>query len=277
MLGTPEQAFWPATAFFAACQVRSRIKADRIIRTLVFSLMALLTLVRHGQASYLADNYDKLSPLGERQAHRLGEYWVRTDVTFDQVYYGPAERQIRTGEFVAAAFRAAGVAWPEPVPLPEAEEYTGIEVMRTFLPSLMETHEDIRELEAQFRAAGDHGAASRIYDRLFQRITRMWVAGELDSPEVESWQKFCDRVAAGINKIRATAASNNRIALFTSGGVIAATGRAALDLTPEKTLELSWSSRNASFSEFLFSGERFSFSSFNNVPHLEDPALITYR
>jgi broad specificity phosphatase PhoE len=239
--------------------------------------MALLTLVRHGQASYLADNYDKLSHLGERQARKLGEYWVRTDVTFDQVYYGPAERHIRTGDLAASAFRAAGIAWPTPIPLPETDEYSGIEVMRAFLPGMMEKHEDIRELEAQFRSAGDHGSATRIYDRLFQRITRMWVAGELDSPEVESWQKFCTRVDAGIAKVRAAAGRNNRIAIFTSGGVIAATGRAALDLSPQKTLELSWTSRNSSFSEFLFSGERFSFSSFNNLPHLEDPALITYR
>ena len=35
--------------------------------------MALLTLVRHGQASYLQQNYDELSPLGEQQARMLGE------------------------------------------------------------------------------------------------------------------------------------------------------------------------------------------------------------
>ena len=239
--------------------------------------MALLTLVRHGQASFLADNYDKLSPLGEKQAHKLGEYWVRTDVTFDQIYYGPAERHIRTGEFASAAFRAAGLVWPDPIPLPEVDEYAGIEVMRAFLPGMMEKHEDIREKEAQFRAAGDKVSATRIYDRLFQRITSMWVAGELDSPEVESWRKFCERVDSGIAKVRAAAGRNSRIVIFTSGGVIAATGRAALDLSTQKTLELSWTSRNASFSEFLFSGGRFSFSSFNNIPHLEDPSLITYR
>ena len=239
--------------------------------------MALLTVVRHGQASFLAENYDKLSELGELQARKLGEYWARFNWTFDQVYSGPAERQIRTGELVGEVFRSASLPWPEPVIMTEFDEYPGIEVMRTFLPGLMEKHEDIREMEAQFRAAGDKNTAARIYDRLFQKITRMWVAGELDSLEVESWQKFCDRVESGINKIREAAGKNSHVALFTSGGVIAATGRIALDLSPQRTLELSWTSRNASFSEFLFSGERFSFSSFNNLPHLETPALISYR
>ena len=33
-------------------------------------------LVRHGQASFGADNYDKLSALGHRQARWLGGYFA---------------------------------------------------------------------------------------------------------------------------------------------------------------------------------------------------------
>ena len=239
--------------------------------------MALLALVRHGQASFLTGNYDRLSELGELQSRKLGEYWLRTRTMFDQVYYGPAQRHVRTGECVAAVFHEAGVAWPGAIAAPELDEYPGIEVMRTFLPGLMETHEDIRALEAQFREAGEKSAAARVYDRLFQRITRMWVGGELDSPEVESWQAFCERVDRGIGRIRESAGRNARVVVFTSGGVIAATARTALDLSPQKTLELSWTPRNATYTEFLFSKERFSLSSFNNLPHLEDAAMITYR
>ena len=36
--------------------------------------MGTLYLVRHGQASFGADDYDQLSPLGQQQAVRLGEY-----------------------------------------------------------------------------------------------------------------------------------------------------------------------------------------------------------
>jgi broad specificity phosphatase PhoE len=239
--------------------------------------MALLTLVRHGQASFLESNYDKLSERGERQSRILGEYWLRTGATFDQVYYGPACRHLRTGEIVAEVYRRAGAEWPEPVTLPELDEYPGIEVMRTFLPGLMEKHEDIRTLEAEFRQTGDRSAAFRVYDKLFQRITRMWVDEELDSPEVASWKNFCERVDRGITTIRDGAHKNGRVAVFTSGGVIAATVRQALDLAPQRTLELSWTSRNASYTEFLFSPERFSVSSFNNHPHLEDEELLTYR
>ncbi|HME08479.1 MAG TPA: histidine phosphatase family protein [Bryobacteraceae bacterium] len=240
--------------------------------------MALLTLVRHGQASFMQDDYDKLSALGERQSTILGEYWLRTRAGIDQVYYGPAKRHVHTGELVAEVFRKAGERFPDPLPAPELDEYPGIEVFRMFLPGLMEKHEDIRALEKSFREAGEKSdSAARLYDRLFQRITRMWAGGELDSPEVESWVQFCARIDAGIARIRANVGANRRITVFTSGGVIAATVRMALDLSPQRTLELSWTPRNASYTEFLTSGERFSLSSFNSHPHLEDPALLTYR
>ena len=239
--------------------------------------MGLLTLVRHGQASFLSANYDKLSALGERQAALLGGYWAAAGIRFDQVYYGPAERHVRTGEIAATAYRRLGLDWPEPVALPEVDEYQGIEVMRAFLPGLTEKHEHIRAMETEFRQAQDRTAATRIYDRLFQVVTRMWVAGELESPEVESWLCFCERVDRGLALVRDRGVRSGRVVVFTSGGVIAAATRAALDLSPQKTLELSWTSRNASFSEYLFSGPRFSLSSFNNTPHLVEPELLSYR
>jgi broad specificity phosphatase PhoE len=239
--------------------------------------MALLTLIRHGQASYLQQDYDKLSALGERQVHILGEYWVRAGAAFDQVYYGPACRHLETGEIIGDVFRKAGIHWPQPVKLPELDEYAGIQVMRTFLPGLMETHEDIRALEAEFRQTADQNDAFRAYDRLFQRIVRMWVDEQLDAPDVESWKRFRERVGSGIEYIRSRASKNGRIAIFTSGGVIGAAVGRALDLAHQKTLEVSWTSRNSSYTEFLFSAARFSLSSFNNHPHLEQPELLTYR
>ena len=239
--------------------------------------MSLLTLVRHGQASFLSENYDKLSPLGERQAAKLGHFWAKTLTVFDQIYVGPAERHIRTAEIALEAYQSAGLPCPSPLALQEVDEYSGIEVMRTFLPGLMEKHEDIRELESQFRSAHNKEAAARVFELLFQRVTRMWVAEEMNSPEIESWRHFCDRIEGALAKIREGTRKGGRTLVFTSGGVLAAAAKSALDLSPQKTLELSWTSRNASFAEFLFATNRFSLASFNNIPHLDDPALITYR
>ena len=44
--------------------------------------MGTLYLVRHGQASFGAADYDNLSELGHRQAVRLGEYWRERGMKF---------------------------------------------------------------------------------------------------------------------------------------------------------------------------------------------------
>ena len=105
----------------------------------------------------------------------------------------------------------------------------------------------------------------------------MWVEEEVDAPEIESWRHFRHRIARGIEAIRGMTGKNARIAVFTSGGAIGASVGLALELTPQKTLEVSWTSRNASYTEFLFSSERLSLASFNNHPHLDQPELLTYR
>ena len=45
--------------------------------------MGTLYLVRHGQASFGAADYDQLSELGRRQSVRLGEYFANKGLTFD--------------------------------------------------------------------------------------------------------------------------------------------------------------------------------------------------
>ena len=60
--------------------------------------MAEIYLVRHGQASFGAENYDKLSELGFKQAVLLGEYWKRRDMSFDAIYMGDMVRHRETAE-----------------------------------------------------------------------------------------------------------------------------------------------------------------------------------
>lgn len=233
--------------------------------------MSVLTLVRHGQASYLEADYDKLSPLGEEQARRLGEYWRSRGTTFDLVFQGPRRRHARTAEI------AAGPDWPAPVTLDELDEFPAMEVMTAFTPILGARHPHIMELVAAFRAANGGPDHIRHADRLLREVTERWEAGEVSSPEIESWEGFCDRVRRAVDTMRARAPKSSRVVAFTSGGPLAAATKIALGLTPRATLELTWSPRNCALAEFLFSGDRFSLSAFNSHPHLDDPALWTYR
>jgi broad specificity phosphatase PhoE len=239
--------------------------------------MSLLTLVRHGQASYMAKNYDKLSPVGERQARKLGEFWLKTGTTFDLVFQGPAERHARTATIVAEVFKEAGRPWPQPVTIPGVDEFDAGLLMRLLVPILAERHEPVREMQEAFVRGADTPEAGLLLQRLFEEVARHWSSGTADVPEMESWSAFRTRICSGIRQIRSLAPKSSSSVVFTSGGPIAATIAIAQDLSPRKAIELVWVSRNSSYSEFLFSGDRFSLSSFNAHPHIEDRALLTYR
>src|SRR5258708_16487031 len=60
--------------------------------------MSTLTLVRHAQATPFDTITDRLSPLGEEQSRRLGEYWRDRGVIHDDVYTGTLQRHLRTAE-----------------------------------------------------------------------------------------------------------------------------------------------------------------------------------
>ena len=47
--------------------------------------MSTLYLVRHGQASFGTDNYDRLSAIGEEQARELGRYFVASGERIDHI------------------------------------------------------------------------------------------------------------------------------------------------------------------------------------------------
>ena len=58
--------------------------------------MAELLLVRHAQASFGEDDYDRLSELGWRQSRWLGEYFAERRVKFDRVLRGSLRRHAET-------------------------------------------------------------------------------------------------------------------------------------------------------------------------------------
>src|ERR1700737_3707952 len=87
--------------------------------------MSILFLVRHAQASFLAENYDKLSELGQAQAQLLGKYWVLRRFHFDRVCVGSCVRQIDTVKLVSEAYTAAGGGFPGAVVWPGLAKYKG--------------------------------------------------------------------------------------------------------------------------------------------------------
>ncbi len=227
--------------------------------------MSELHLVRHGQASALAADYDHLSPLGVEQSRALGDYWADRGFRFDRVLLGPRHRHRQTLDAVAAAYHERGLPWPETESLAALDEHNGPELLNHYRERLMPS------------SAGDDSGSLRRFLRAYQDATRQWVRGELETPShLESWGSFRSRVEGGLAAVTDGGSRGIRTVAFTSGGTVAAVAGYALGIDDEKIIELSWRVRNAAVTELLFSGRRgFALHTFNGTPHLE-PRLLTY-
>jgi broad specificity phosphatase PhoE len=239
--------------------------------------MSRLLLIRHAQASFLEQNYDKLSALGEVQARRLGQHWARQKMKFDGVCSGPRVRHKETAQIVAAIYRDAGILFPEPVVIPEFDEYQAEAVLKQGLPRLIESDGKIRELHREYQNSITPEQRLANFERMFEMLITKWVDGEIVLPAVESWAEFCARADRGLSQYMSANGRGRHLAIFGSAGLIGVAMRRALHLSPQDALRTTWMIRNSSFSEFLFSGNRFTMSTFNSFPHLDEPSLMTYR
>lgn len=239
--------------------------------------MSQLLLVRHGQASLFTDNYDRLSSLGVAQAKALAAHWLESGVALDGVYYGTLSRQQSTANAVQEVFAERGAEWPSESTLPGLNEYPAEELVQQLAGHLRERDEEIREHAQAFESAADDAGRYRHFHRLLAATLDRWISDETqDAPLPVTWGDWRGGVIAALRDIMSRAESGQRLAVFTSGGVIGTAVQHVLEAPDRKAAELNWRIHNASVTGITFSGRRVSLDSFNATPHLSGSQL-TYR
>jgi len=231
-------------------------------------------LIRHGQASFGADDYDVLSPNGYRQAQLLGAHLVELGVTFDRCIAGSLLRQQNTALTAMAQFTEQGLPTPALETNPAFNEFDAEAVIRALLPAMLP--DEPQALEVMRNVA--HNRAE--FQRLFAMIIGRWLGGQHDTPALQSWQAFAAQVRSGLDSILDSAGPNDRIAVFTSGGTITALLHLITQIPAAQAFELNWQIVNTSLSHLKFRGGEVSLASFNSHAHLQlmkAPELITYR
>ena len=223
--------------------------------------MATLFLVRHGQASFGAANYDCLSDTGRQQSRWLGEYFRDRGVQFRRVVAGTLVRQQDTASEILAGM---GISDLPVASHPGLNEYDGESLYRNFTNG------------ADHRAHqnGDY----QDYWRTFRAAFAAWTQDQLTGMP-ETWGEFGQRMQAALAHATEGASREDALLVVSSGGAI---GRAVADLlgAPTQTaIELNLQFRNTGFCELIVGRGTQRPLSFNNVPHLELPerrAAITF-
>src|SRR4051812_23448273 len=222
--------------------------------------MGTLYLVRHGQASFGADDYDQLSELGERQSIRLGEYFAEREIHFDGLIAGTLRRHKQTLAGILRGMNRAGehLAWQG------LNEYDSKAVIAAIHPQELEKPTSPELVKHHFRLLRD-GLAQ-------------WMAGATAPAGMPSYAEFAAGVAGALDHVRANH-YGQKVLVVTSGGPIATAVSQVLGAPPQTTIELNLRIRNTSVTEFAFTPRRLMLVCFNAISHLDVPGYkdwVTY-
>lgn len=221
--------------------------------------MATIYLVRHGQASFGAENYDQLSPLGQRQANATGEYFARIGVQFDRVYSGDLSRQRETCERVVA-LQAGSV---EHVIDPRFNEIQNDEQIAKLSPVVTKTNPLIRALIEKGLSS------SKDYQKVIEAVFNYWVSNDCSGYGIQGWPEYSGRVRDAVQEVMSREGSGKTIGIFTSGGTIATAVAQVLGLGGEQTYKFYEPLFNCSVTQLFYSGENVSLSYFNDRSFLQ--------
>ena len=218
--------------------------------------MGNLYLVRHGQASFGAVDYDNLSSLGVQQSVRLGEYFAQKGIQFDSVLTGSLRRHAQTWAGIAkgAALEHDPLVWPG------LNEYDSEAVIQAIHPQPLQKP--------------DTPEVYRHHFRLLRDGLRQWMNGVVSPKGMPTYTEFVHGVSSALDHVRQNYSGN--VLMVSSGGPISTAVGHLLGTTPETTIELNLRIRNSSVTEFDFNPKRYALVTYNTLPHLDDPQYVSW-
>lgn len=221
--------------------------------------MGTLYLVRHGQASFGAQNYDTLSDLGKLQSARLGTYWKSQGLQFEGVLTGALRRH---GQTWAAIAQGANYSQRTLV-LPDLNEYDSEALIATIHPEPL--------------AKPDTPELYRHHFRLLRQGLAAWMQGSTQPAGMPTYADFLAGITSALDHVREN--HTGAVLMVTSGGPISTALAHVLGAPPSTAIELNMRIRNSSVTEFAFTPKRYMLQTFNTLPHLDpvrDAGQITY-
>lgn len=215
--------------------------------------MGTLYLVRHGQASFGEDDYDRLSPLGHQQARRLGQYlrqrFEREGVQIDSVLMGSLTRHRETWEGLAQ-----GAGWSH-----TAEVWPGL--------NEYDSHALLEAIHPEPLAKPDTPELYRHHFRLLRAALQAWMDGRIEPKGMPRYADFVAGIEAALDHVR-THCPGHALIVSSGGPISTAVGR-VLGTPAETTIELNLRIRNTALTEFAFTPKRHMLVTYNTLPHLD--------
>jgi broad specificity phosphatase PhoE len=215
--------------------------------------MGTLYLVRHGQASFGAADYDQLSPLGAQQCEALGAHWQTLGMSFDAVLIGSLKRHRQSLDALWRGLHGPLADAPAQV-WPALNEYDPEALVRSIHTGPLEAPTNAEGVKQHFR--------------LLREGLLAWMEGRTQPLGMPSHAEFMAGIAAVLGHVRAHHVGQ-RVLIVSSGGPISHAVGQVLQAPGDTVVELNLRLRNSAVCEFAFSPRKHSLVGFNALPHLE--------
>jgi broad specificity phosphatase PhoE len=227
--------------------------------------VGVIYLVRHGQAAFGTEHYDRLTEIGFTQARLLGAYFARRNIRFDAVFTGTLRRQAETAQGIFEGHPELGAQPPQET-FPGLDEYNPEAVMMALTGNLPAPAP---------QAARRDPVVVREHFRILREALLAWAENRTQPLGMPVWQAFQEGAVAALIEARRRF-PDGHVLIVSSGGPIAAIVAGALNAPPATAIELNLRIRNSSLTEFAATPRRHQLVSFNGLPHLDTDVLTTY-
>jgi len=233
--------------------------------------MATIYLIRHGQASFGQENYDKLSELGEQQATRLGLVLSQRLPKFDVVCLGTMVRHKQTAVNCLAGF--------DQIFEDSAVEFDAGWNEYDHQDILAQSRPEFATAQGLTDYLSEQPKPKQAFEREFNAAIDRWTAGTNDSDYVESWSAYTQRVHQALKNTLSLCGDRKNIAVFTSGGPISLVSQHLLGVDADRIMQLNWTLMNCGVTKLVFTGSRLFLATLNEHTHFEGAdhkRFITY-
>jgi len=230
--------------------------------------MSNIYLIRHGQASFSANDYDQLSTLGIQQATLLSQAFEYKGLSPDVIIRGSMLRHQQTAHHSLTKFSDITIdidsRW---------NEYDHQNILGVYNPAFS-TPQGIREFLA------NEPQPMKAFKHHFVAAMNQWITSDSNPAYSESWLEFNQRIEQALSDV-AIKHHGKTVLIYSSGGPISLTACSLSGMKPQHFMTINWSLVNGGITKILnrSGGAKLSLSTLNEHDVFErelTQQLITY-
>lgn len=208
--------------------------------------MQNIMMVRHGQASFGADDYDNLSPLGRQQSYWLGSHLHQLGFAPALSVEGSLKRHAQT-----LAEMSKSLSIQPPITNNAFVEIESKAIMAGY--------------RAKYSDLPDYEQDRRLINKAFRMGLTAWLEGRFEADTI-SWAEFRNNVMDGLASLQN---QGDDVLVVTSGGTITAAIGSILKLDAAAQVAMMLKIHNSSTTKLTRNKSGLELHSLNNVAHLE--------